>query len=120
MSDTQELLEMSRRLGEALAAHPTVKSYYAAQQAVRDDTAARQLLEEYQRQAAHIQSLEAEQKPIDATDKQKLRDCEQNMAGNDALKGLMRWQAEYVSLMSQVNQAMEGPLTAMTRPEPSE
>jgi len=117
MSDIDQLLSHAKTLGESLAAYPTVKDYYAAQQAARDDADAKRLLTEYQTHANHIRQLEAEQKPVEVADKQKLRDLETQMAGNEALKALMRTQADYVQLMNQVNQAMDAPLAALITPE---
>ena len=117
MQDTQALVALARQLGEALAAHPTVRDYRAAQEAVRADETARELLEAYQTQAAHMQRLEQEQKPIEVADKQALRDCETKLSGHATLKSLMRHQADYVQLMGQVNQAMEAPLSDLATPE---
>lgn len=107
----------ARSLGEALAAHPLVRDYYAAQQAARTDEAARKLLTDYQQHVAHLHQLEAEQRPIEPADKRKLHEFETGMATNEALKRLMRVQADYVALMSQVNQAMDEPLVALTQSE---
>jgi cell fate (sporulation/competence/biofilm development) regulator YlbF (YheA/YmcA/DUF963 family) len=120
MQDTQALVSLARQLGEALAAHPTVRDYRAAQRAVRDDESARQLLEAYQTQAARIHQLEQEQEPIEVADKQALREHETKLSAHATLKNLMRHQADYVQLMSQVNQAMEAPLAYLAAPESTE
>ncbi|MCK4342783.1 MAG: YlbF family regulator [Phycisphaerae bacterium] len=120
MQDSENVLIKAKLLGEALAAHPRVKDYYAAQRAVRADETARKLLQDYQKQAAYIHQLEAEQKPVEVADKQKLREYETQMAGNETLKNLMRAQADYVQLMTQVNQTMEAPLADLALPEKSE
>jgi hypothetical protein len=39
------------------------------------------------------------------------------MAGNAALKALMRAQADYIDVMNRVNQAMDAPLTNLFQPE---
>ena len=102
----------ARALGEAIAAHPRVRDYTAAQQALRQDPSAQSLLQAYGQQAERIRTLEQAQKPVEVADKQKLAEIEGQMATNEALKLLMRCQADYVELMNQVNQAMEAPLTA--------
>ncbi|MBP7748104.1 MAG: YlbF family regulator [Phycisphaerae bacterium] len=117
MPDIQDLLAKARALGEALAAHPTVKAHHAAQRAVRADAAAQKLLQDYQSQIAHIQELEATGRPVEVADKQKLKSFETQMAGQDSLKTLMRTQADYVALMAQVNGAIDGPLAALATPE---
>ncbi len=117
MSQIPELLAKARELGEALAAHPHVTTYYAAQRAARGDAAAQKLLQDYHSHLNRISQLEAEQKPIEVADKHKLRDLENQIAGQEALKILMRAQADYVALMNQVNQAMEAPLAELGVPE---
>ncbi len=117
MADAPELIAQARTLGEALAANPVVKSYHQAQHAVRSDDSAQKLLKDYQTHLGHVQTLEADQKPVEVADKHKLRDLEQQMARNDALKNLMRYQADYVTLMNQVNRAMDEPLTRLTQSE---
>ncbi len=117
MSEIQELLSKARSLGEALAAHPRVTAYFAAQRAARADEPAQKLLQEYHNHLNRMHQLEAEQKPIEVADKHKLRDLETRIAGDDALKKLMRAQADYVDLMNQVNQAMEAPLAGLGMPE---
>lgn len=112
MTDIQELLDRARALGEAIANHPHVQAFSAAREKVEKDAEAQQVLKAYEEQARHVRQLEAERKPIEVADKRKLAECEQGMASNEALKELMRRQADYVALMNQVNQAMEAPLAA--------
>jgi cell fate (sporulation/competence/biofilm development) regulator YlbF (YheA/YmcA/DUF963 family) len=112
-----DLLAKARTLGQALAAEPCVQDYYAAQRAARQDQAAQKLLQDYQTHATHLRQLEREQKPVEVADKQRLRDFEQQMAGNESLKRLMRSQADYVDLMNRVNSEMDAPLAALHEPE---
>ncbi len=117
MSTTQELLVKARELGIALAAHPSVRAHLAAQQAVRTDADARQLLYEYQAQLQHIDQLRVTQQPIEPADRQRLRDLENRMAAQESVKNLMRTQADYAALMAQVNEAIDGPLSALNAGE---
>ena len=110
MAEVRNLLDQARALGEAIAGHPLVQAFTAARAQVEKDTEAQQLLKAYEDQARRVRRLEAEQKPIEVADKHKLAECEQKMASNEALKELMRRQADYLALMNQVNRAMETPL----------
>lgn len=112
MADIRGLLDQARALGEAIAKHPHIQVFLAAQDNARKDGEAQQLLEAYKKQAEHIRLLEAQRKPVEPADKRKLADYEQKLASNPALKELMRAQADYVALMNQINRAMEGPLAA--------
>ncbi len=118
MPDIQDLLTKARTLGEALAAHPTVTAYRAAQRAVHADTAAQTLLTEYQSQLNRVRELETQLKPVEVADKQKLKRLEGQIAGQESLKTLMRTQADYVALMAQVNREIDAPLAHLTQPEP--
>jgi cell fate (sporulation/competence/biofilm development) regulator YlbF (YheA/YmcA/DUF963 family) len=110
MASTQELLEQARALGEAIASHPHVQAFMKAKARTEADSDAQRVLGDYQKQVQRIRKLETEQKPIEVGDKRKMAECEQAMASNDALKELMRTQADYVALMNQINRAMETPL----------
>ena len=117
MQDIQDLLAKARALGTSLAAHPTVLAHREAQKAVRADQAAQKLLQDYQAHMNRIRELESQQKPIEVTDKQKLKSFESQIAGQETLKTLMRTQADYVALMAQVNREIDGPLADMDYPE---
>jgi cell fate (sporulation/competence/biofilm development) regulator YlbF (YheA/YmcA/DUF963 family) len=118
MPDTADILTKARALGEALAAHPVVQAHSQSQRAAREDRGAQQLLRDYQAQLTRIRQLESELKPIEVEDKRKLKDLEARMAGCDSLKNLMRTQADYVALMSQVNNAIDAPVATLGRTEP--
>jgi len=119
MPDKEELIRKARELGDALAAHPIVKAYMEAQQAVRIDEDARRLLQEYQEHASHLHELETGGKPIEVSDKHKLRELETKMYSQASLKNLMRYQTEYVTLMNAINRAIDEPVNRLGRPEAS-
>jgi cell fate (sporulation/competence/biofilm development) regulator YlbF (YheA/YmcA/DUF963 family) len=112
MTDAVDVLSKARLLGEALAAHPRVQAMHAAQRSVHADQAAQALLKQYQEHAAAIRRREAEGKPIEPADKRKLAELESGMAGNEALKRMMRAQADYLDLMNQVHETMDGALAS--------
>ena len=118
MPDTADILAKARALGEALAAHPAVEAHFAAQRAARADSEAQQFLRDYQAQLARIRQRETELKPVEVEDKRKLKDLEARMAGCASLKKLMRTQADYVALMSQVNTAIDAPVATLGGTEP--
>lgn len=106
----QELLDKARSLGEAIAAHERTSTFFAASAAVRGDKVAKSLLEEVEKQANRIRTLEMEQKPVEPADKHKLAELQTKVSGNDLLKTLMRTQADYIELMNQINNSMQAPL----------
>ena len=116
MADTLELINQALALGEAFASHADVQAFMTARAAADQNSDAQKLLKSYAEHARRIQTLEAEQKPIEVADKHKLSEYEQQMASNEALKAMMSAQVGYVALMNQVNQAMEAPLAALQKP----
>lgn len=119
MPDIEELVKKASELGKALAAHPAVQAHFAAQRAVRQNKETQKLLQDYHAQLDRIRQLEDEQKPVEVSDKHLLKEYEGRMAGNEALKTLMRTQADYMAVMTRVNQAMEAPVAALGQPESS-
>jgi cell fate (sporulation/competence/biofilm development) regulator YlbF (YheA/YmcA/DUF963 family) len=116
MADTQELINQAAALGEAIAKHPDVQAFMAARAEVEKDPGAQQVLRGYAEHTQRIHQLEAEQKPIEVADKRKMAEFEQQMAANDALKKMMVAQVGYVTLMNQINQAMESSLASLQKP----
>ncbi len=106
LPETQRILEQARELGRALAGHPHVRAWHEASRAVQEDSQARQLLEDYHRQIEHIRKLEAEIKPVEVADKRKLADLQAQVAGHELIKRMMAAEADYVTLLRQVNQTI--------------
>lgn len=107
MQGIENLLDQARRLGQAIAQNERVQAFFAAREVVHRDPSAQALLKDYMAHVDRIRSLEAGGRPIEVADKHKLGDLEQAMAHNAPLKELMRTQADYVELMTRVNQALE-------------
>lgn len=104
----EELIRKAEELGRLLAEHPRFKALIAARDAVRDDAAARELLQKYQAQVEKIQQATDEGKPIEVDDKRALADLEGQVAGNDAIKGLSQAQVEFSEMMNRINRAIYG------------
>lgn len=116
MSDVQPLLEQARSLGKSIGQHKRMRAFNEAREGVQRDPAAQQILQDYSQYMEKLQRLEAEGKPIEPTDKRKLAEIEGRMSSNDALKQLMRAQADYIELMDRVNSAMEEALAGPGAP----
>lgn len=111
MANTEEILNQARALGEAIANHPHVTAYRETQEAINADAETRQLMEDYAKQVQRMQQLESQGKPIEVEDKHNLDEFRGKMAGSDLVKKMSAAQVDYVSLMNQINLAMEGPLS---------
>lgn len=107
MNNLDEILAQARELGKKIAAHPRTKDFLAAARAVAEDRDAQNVLKSYQDAVTKIRRLEAQGKPIEPDDKRKAADAERQVAGNDKLKNMMKYQADYLELMHRINSAIE-------------
>ena len=103
----EDIISHARELGKKIAAHPRCSDFMNATREVAADTEAQRILKEYQEQVTNIRRLEVEQKPIEVEDKHKLADCEAAVAGNELLKTMMKHQADYVEMMTRINNAID-------------
>ena len=107
-----EILELARRLGKLIAAHPRGSAFRQSQETLAKDEEAQKLLIGYNEQIQRIQALEAQQKPVEPEDKRKLADAQQNMATNACVSDYAKAQADYVEIMQRVSAAIEHPEAA--------
>jgi cell fate (sporulation/competence/biofilm development) regulator YlbF (YheA/YmcA/DUF963 family) len=102
-----DILADARALGKKIAAHPRTKDFLAAARAVAEDREAQNDLKAYQDAVTRIRTLEAQGKPIEPEDKRKAADAERQVAANEKLKAMMKFQADYLELMHRINTAIE-------------
>lgn len=102
-----DIIEHARELGKKIATHPRTVDFMNAARAVAENKDAQTTLKSYEEQVRRIRELESANKPIEVADKHKLADCESAVAGNDHLKKMMKYQADYLQMMSQVNNAID-------------
>jgi cell fate (sporulation/competence/biofilm development) regulator YlbF (YheA/YmcA/DUF963 family) len=115
----QEILDLARKLGAAIAASPRYQALQDVRKKLRDDAAATQLLKDFQGQAHKIARLEAETRPVEVADKHRLADLQGRIAAHPILKELMRVQADFSELMTRVNHAMAAPIAGGQTPGPA-
>lgn len=103
----EDIVAAASDLGKRIAAHPRTKAFMTAAKAIEADSESLKLLQDYQRQLERVRERERSGAAIEPEDKRKLADLEQRSAGNEKLRALMRTQADYLDLMSRVNQAID-------------
>ncbi len=103
----QEIIEQARKLGQMIAANERTKALKEMEKALDSDQQAQELLQEYQKQAEHIEKLEMSGSPIEVSDKHKMRDLEQQMALNQTLKNITAKQVDFVELMNKVKSEID-------------
>ncbi len=117
MNDYQPLLDQARRLGEALALHPTVQRYFAAQHAARHDGAAQDFLRDHEELLERQSALRATGEALSAAEQTRLDQARAAVAGSATLAALAQAQADYVHMMREINAALDAPLAAARPPE---
>ncbi|MFN0134532.1 MAG: YlbF family regulator [Phycisphaerae bacterium] len=107
MADRTELLNLARTLGRLVAQQPEVRAFNKAREALMKDADAMRLNQEYSRHVQQLQQMEMQGKPIEVADKRKLQELQSTLAGNDSMKNVTRFQADYLMLMELVQKAMD-------------
>jgi cell fate (sporulation/competence/biofilm development) regulator YlbF (YheA/YmcA/DUF963 family) len=103
----QEIIAEAAALGKKIAEHPRSRAFFDAARAAVADPEAQKLLRAYQEAAERLHELEASGKPIEPEDKRRLAALQSEMIGNEKLKAMLKAQADYVELMTHVQQAIE-------------
>ena len=104
MDDT---VELSERLGRAIAGSPQAAKLRAARDALKAQKEVEQTLKDYQVQADKINALQQENKPVEVEDKHKLQELEDKLFGSEVFKEFTAAQVEYVDMMRKINQAIQ-------------
>ena len=120
MTETQALTDATDRFAEAVVASNAYREYEAAAAALEEDSAAKELLAEYQRRSRYIQMAsqwggEREQ------DRAELERLERDMSDNAVIGRYRRSQQELVNELREVNEFMTGELgidfASLVRPQ---
>ncbi len=99
-------IDLAKRLGDLLAAHPRTKALRDATAAVEADPEARRLQEEYARAAEEMHDLEHEGKPIEPERKRLLVTLGDQVRRSAALQRLLKAHADFAELMDGVQRAI--------------
>ncbi len=99
----ENIFELAKQLGEALAEHPIGKKYNDARQMLDKDPAARQAIQDYETYARQLEQKNREGKPIEPEEKRKLAGFQARISGNEAIKKWMEAQVDYMNLLRQIN-----------------
>jgi cell fate (sporulation/competence/biofilm development) regulator YlbF (YheA/YmcA/DUF963 family) len=109
----EETIELARRLGKAIASSPEAGRLRQARKAMNDEPGLSQLLDEFGRQSGKVAELEADNKPIEVSDKRRLQELNDKLISNAVFKKYTAAQVDYVDLMRKVNEALQGQLSAI-------
>ena len=107
MPTTDELNDAAKKLGELLKQHDTVKQLHAANKAFADDVSTQRALLDFQRAITEVSAKEQAGKPIEVSDKKKLRDAQDAVIRNPMLGRMQTAQMDYFDLLRQLDATMQ-------------
>ena len=114
-----EVLELARRLGQAIRQHPRYALLREAEKKVLADAAAVKIQEDLEKQLHRMHDLEASNQPVEVADKRELARLQDLARSNPALQQLLKVQADYFEMMNRVNRTILTELQPGERPQAS-
>lgn len=102
-----ELLGMARKLGEAAARHERCRALKEASEAFQKDAEAQQLRTEYDAIVTRIREKLAGGAPVEPDEKRTEAELRGKVAANASIQALVRAQADFHELMSQLSGEMQ-------------
>jgi cell fate (sporulation/competence/biofilm development) regulator YlbF (YheA/YmcA/DUF963 family) len=113
-----DIIELARRLGAALAASPQTTKLKAVRAELQKDAQLNRTLGDYQRQAQKVGQLEQDNKPVEVDDKHRLQELHDQLVASDLFKRYTAAQVEYLDLMRRVNDELRKHLRDVEQPQP--
>jgi len=110
----ENVLALAEKLGSAIAQHERFATLRALEKNVSDDKTASDIQSALEKQLLKISELERAGKPVEVADKHELERLQNAFRENEALRDLVKAQADYLEMMNKVNQ------TIVSRLQPTE
>lgn len=111
----EEILKLALDLGKQIAKQERYIRLREAEDSASVDKETGEALESYERQRRKVAQLEADKKPVEPEDKRELQRLSDAVHSNPVLQNLAQAQADYMELMSRVNQAIRRELDVPKR-----
>lgn len=102
-----EILEVARKLGEAVARSERYGTLRAASEAMQADDAAMKLRADYDAVVTSIQESLAEGRPVEPEDKRREAQLREQVTRTPCIVAVLRAQADFHELMNRVNDAIQ-------------
>ena len=106
----EAILRKAAALGKAIGESDTCKALLEAEKQIDADGQVRKLMAEYDACSRGIQEKERKLEPVEVADKRRLQALHEQMQSNALVQGLLRAQADYAQMMTQVHGAIESNL----------
>ncbi len=101
-----DILAAAADLGRRIASHPAAVEYRRCRDAIDADQQTQRLLADYQRAVETIEDKQQKQQPIEVDDKRRVRELQEAVILNPALRALQAAEMNYLDLMRKVSQTL--------------
>lgn len=108
MATTQEILDASKNLGKLITTHPAAKRMDDLMKKLQADREAQRVLTDFNRHMQMLGQKEQSGRPIEVEDKRKMDLYQTAVAQNLVLRELQIAQMDYLDLMRQVDDLVNG------------
>ena len=105
-----EVLELAKKLSQAIAQSKRFKDLRATEEAVQKDEAALKVLKDREEVAKKLAEKEKKGEPIEPEEKRKLMEAEEALRLNPVLGSLWKAQADFHELLNLVNREITSAL----------
>ena len=112
------ITDLARQLGEAVAKHPTLEKYAAAQEALGKDTEATRLLTTFEQKAATMMRNEQMGQVVGEAERRDLETIQQQLASNLKVKAYSIAQTDMTDLLRKVSQTWQRPVAEAQGDDP--
>lgn len=102
-----DILELAARLGKRIAEDERGKRLAEARTALEKSLADRQWLADFEECQHRLLELQQSGRPIEPEDKRRFADLQDRVASSTVIRRLLKAQADYLELMSQITATME-------------
>lgn len=122
MATTQEILDAAKSLGKLISTHAAAKRMDDLMKRLQNDREAQRVLTDFNRHMQMVSQKEQSGRPVEVEDKRKLDQHQTAVAQNLVLRELQMAQMDYLDLMRQVDDLVNGAAegeAAATGPAPS-
>jgi cell fate (sporulation/competence/biofilm development) regulator YlbF (YheA/YmcA/DUF963 family) len=110
VADTQDILKAASDLGALVATHPAIAEYRSIIRQLDLDVGAKTLLQQYEQLIEVLSMKEAQMQPIEVAEKKQFEQLQQSIMMNQTLKKFGAAQQQYMDLMKQVQESINGGL----------
>ncbi len=116
----EQIRELASQLGDAVVRHARYDAYRKSREAFQGDEQAQQLQRDYDAASELLQRKSALGQPIEPEEKRSEASLRESVIKNPILMELLRAQADFHELMTEINKSIEAKLELTAPPSATE